>query len=503
VAISSFLLFSILFIISSYVTEKRIYAYPAILLITISYYLLLTGFRSEIQASLSLPLILIFYLTGKYLDKKEIDLAPSLYRGIYWITLYFTYYIILDMGKYFNLLGAIPLYGYSIYYLLRYIKKNRLRHGYIGLSYLSFGYLMMLYGTGPELASGKGIYLVILGAIISIIGERLHGRYDLKFISPFYTIGIILSLTSFIYSFQDIIVFNISLVIMGVSFLMIKIMIDKKGTRDEVGERWVSNIFFTIGHITAIIWGLMYIFSGFPYETIDIIVSFIYTIAYIGVGYLYSRDYLFKYRIEYAYIAGIFYTIFTYGLIKNFGIVIYINSVFLFIWLYLSYKTDKDMMIDSMNEIGSYLTGMGFIIPLYTGSYKYFDSNIGIIMSIIIYTIGYRYFGKRLSLIYIMFVLIGGLIYNISGYIGLSRILIGLIYLITGMIMMIRSIRLYGIDNESYRGFYFGWGLYSLISLYAVIPHRDIFIYFLSIIGASFIISSNFMNKKILGESIE
>src|SRR3989304_4790876 len=70
-------------------------------------------------------------------------------------------FLILDMGKYFNLLGAIPLYGYSIYYPLRYIKKNRLRHGYIGLSYLSFGYLMMLYGTGPELASGKGIYLVI------------------------------------------------------------------------------------------------------------------------------------------------------------------------------------------------------------------------------------------------------------------------------------------------------------------------------------------------------
>jgi hypothetical protein len=293
--------------ISSYVTEKRIYAYPAILLITISYYLLF-GFRGELQASFSLPLILILYLTGKYLDKKEIDLAPSLYRGIYWITFYFTYYIIFDMSGYLNFLGAVPLYGYAIYYLIRFKEKERLRHGYIGLSYLSMGYLMMLYGIG---VMDKGIYLAILGAMICFIGERLHGRYDLRFISPFYAIGIILSLISFAYSFGGIIAFDISLVIIGITFLMIKVMIDKKGTRDEVGERWVGNIFFSIGHITAVIWGLIYILNGFPYRIIDIIISLMYAMVYIGVGYLYSREYLFRQRVEYGYIGGIFYTIFT------------------------------------------------------------------------------------------------------------------------------------------------------------------------------------------------
>jgi hypothetical protein len=281
---------------------------------------------------------------------------------------------------------------------------------------------------------------------------------------------------------------------------MIKVMIDKKGTRDEVGERWVGNIFFSIGHITAVIWGLIYILNGFPYRIIDIIISLMYAMVYIGVGYLYSREYLFRQRVEYGYIGGIFYTIFTYSLIKGFGMGVYIESLFLLIWLYIGYRLGKEILTDSMNEVGAYLVGMGFIIPLYTGGYRYTGSDLMIIMSFIVYLIGYRYFGKRLSMIYIIFVLLGGMIYNVVGYMGLSRDLIGLTYLIIAMIMMVRSIRLYGIDSEYYRGYYFGWGLYSLISLYAVIPYRDIFIYFLSIIGASFIISSNFMKKGVLYE---
>lgn len=305
----SLLTFSLFYFVSVYVSGQGCFVYPAVLLFTISYYLLFfhLGVAGESYPLLSLPIVIGIFLFEQGLRKRGRDLARSVEKNMGLLILFFTIFILVKLPSYMriNPVGAVvPLLAFSLIYLFHHLGARRLFSQISSLILSSLVYLLALYTIEAVTLAYYGPFLILLCIGMMGLGSYYHGRVGFRGVRPLYIVGQMLSLVAFFYAIADRTALLISLLLFSTNYFGISRSISLKSTAWRYPELIFYKSSFGLANISAFI-GIVILFL---YRFSPFLGALTATLGYAGLyGWIayHRQGTIFKARNQYVYLGSV------------------------------------------------------------------------------------------------------------------------------------------------------------------------------------------------------
>jgi len=146
---------------------------------------------------------------------------PTLLNGAMLITFYFIGCILWNVGHFLDthpFYAIVPLFAFSAFYLYRYLSDNKVRWQYLMLLLFALAYLLILNTITSLAVPYYGLFLIVLGFMMLLLGNRLYERLGIDQLGGFYVVGCFLSIAAFLYSVLEFNAFMLSLFFFSASF---------------------------------------------------------------------------------------------------------------------------------------------------------------------------------------------------------------------------------------------------------------------------------------------
>ncbi len=466
--LASFILFFFSFIsaLSAILSQRKSLLYLSVFLFSIAYFCLVyfLGWGQKFYPLFSLiPISLLAYL-GYILREKGL-FYPSLHTSSMLLTFWFLGYIIIFLSSYFEeglWIAAISLFGFSSFYFFRYYLTRSVRYQYAMLIFFSLGFLLTLYTLRGLEASYYGIPLIGLGFIMLQVGNKYLDTLGISQVSPFYLMGIFLSLFAFFYSVQERAPLLLSPLFLSASLFTTNSYLEPKAKeKTEIG---FSRSFVTLAQIPSYIYLLLLLWYDFPKDLLTILTALGFSLLYLKVSYE-RKETIFKVRSQYIYLFGIFFLLFyflslaTYNPLGGTKENMFMTIPLLLGILYYSHlesKRGRKVFSDSLVEVSYLLLVLAFLLPILLEDHSLFLS----FSLLFIFLLCYLFFINLNPLsLYSLPIIFSALYYNLLVLLKVPFPLFGILFLPPGLGSMVLALA------SHQKIFYFSWFFLSAISL--------------------------------------
>ena len=537
------LFFSIFSFISAYISCKKSFTYLGVFLLSFSYFCFV--FRavgsSALFPLLSIGLIGTLALAGEFLKergtvtvetevgtkkKKKTEVVehnvffPTLNNGAMLITFYFIGSILWNVGTFleaYPFYAIVPLLGFALFYLYRYLTDKKVRWQYMMLLLTGAAYLLMLYTITSLTAPYYGLFLIGLGFLMMLAGDRFHSRLGMDQVSGFYVVGCFISVSAFLYAaltFSSLMLacflFSASLFTIN-RFLEVKTPAKKPKEPDPVEENYTAT-FFALANITAYLALASVLFQWFPLNSAVIISALGLSVCYLKVAYERKETFLTM-RNYYIYPFGIFFAIFYFtalAKVNPFSQTAY--NMFLALPLllavlslsYLNAKKEHEPISTSLLDVSFFVVLVAFILPFTAEGHMLFPSTLLAVLMGGIYLLFYPLLVKE-EVAFALPIVFALLYYNVLHTMGVPLSLMGILYSPLGLLSVALAIIRYRNASSWFSPFFFATFFMSavslFISLYAFTPHTVLNIYNLIIWTAIYLVAAQLTRKKTTEEA--
>ncbi|MDY6863658.1 MAG: hypothetical protein SV062_11820 [Thermodesulfobacteriota bacterium] len=506
--------------LGAFITERKSLVYTTAILFTLAYFSFITkyGFGLFYHPTFSVFLILLLFFVGFVLNKKKEGVFHPAFSsfGIF-VVLYYTIYLMIYFFDYYPLnMWAIifPAFGFSVFFLLRFLVTKRVRCLANSLIFFTTGYLLTLYNIRGLLVSYYGLFLVVLGLLISFIGVFLQRKQmiTVKMASAFYWIGLTVCIISFFYAFfnSTSMFFTISLFVAGcftLSQLISTIPLEDKEEEGPFQENIVMTL-FNGAHIATYSYLFLLFYYNFPLGWGAVLTSLFLSITLLVMGAHVKEPALVK-RSQYIYLFGILISIsYLTALAKfnplgNYAFNMALTVPLFLLFLYFSYfYREKQNEISSVSfaEVSYFIAVLIFILPILNNENIIFVSSALTLGLLCIY-LGNIFLNKDYNLFYSLPIFFSALFYNLFKGLKLDDPLIGILFVFPGLLAM--SLGIYFQEKRRLLSniLFFAWFLISAISFALTLNLRSVNLYCLAIWGASYVFGSSFILTEKTAES--
>jgi hypothetical protein len=537
------LFFSLFSFISAYISCKKSFTYLGVFLLSFSYFCFV--FKAVGSSALfpifSILLIGFLVLVGELLKKRgtvkvEIEVGkkkkkkkeivehnvffPTLNNGAMLITFYFMGSILWYVGTFldaFPSYAIIPLFGFALFYLYRYLTDKKVRWQYMMLLLVGAAYLLMLYTITTLAAPYYGLFLIGLGFVMMLAGDRLYSLLGVDQVSGFYVVGCFISLSAFLYSvltFSSIMLafflFSASLFTIN-RLLEVKTPAKKSAKEPDPVEKNYTATFFALANIAAYLALASVLFQWFPLDSAVIISALGLSVCYLKVAYERKETFL-TIRNYYIYPFGVFFAIFYFTALAKvdpFNHTAY--NMFLALPLllavlslsYLNTKKDYVPISNALLDVSFFVILVAFVLPFISEEHMLLPSSLLAVFMGGIYLLFYPLLVKE-EVTYALPIVFSLIYYNLLYTMGVSLSLMGIMYSPLGAVFVTIALIRYRGTSSWFSPFFFATFFISavslFISLYAFSPHTLVNISTLIIWTAIYLVSAQLAKKTNTGE---
>ena len=534
--------FSLFSFIAAYMSCKKSFTYLGVFILSLSYFCMVfkgVG-TSALFPLFSIPLVALLAFgsellkergtvkveieVGKKKKKKEIVehnvFSPTLSNGAMLVTVYFIWSILWNRGAFveqFPLYAIVPLFAYALFFLYRYLVEKRVRWQYCMLLLVAFAYLLTLFTITSLEPPYYGPFLIGLGFVMMLAGDRLHPRLGIDQVSGFLVVGCFVSLASFLYALLAYDAFLISLFLFSASLFTTHRLLElktpsKKSRKDpDPAEASYTATFFPLAHGAAYLALFAVLIEWFPVESGVIISMLGLSLCYLKVAYERKETFL-TIRNYYIYPFGIFFAIFYFtGVAKldpfhNTGLNMFLALPLLVSVLYLSFLNQQKgygPLSDSLLDVSFFVVVVAFILPLLNGQHTLLPTSILAVAMGTIYLVFYPLIQKE-EMWYFLPIVFSLLYYNLLVSLGVPHSLMGILYVPPGVMAIAGALIRYRSSLSFYNPFFFATfflsGVSVTISFYVFELHPVVNIYNVILWTALYLVAATFAKKKTLGE---
>jgi hypothetical protein len=381
----------------------------------------------------------------------------------------------------------------------------------------ALAYLLILNTITSLAVPYYGLFLIVLGFMMLLLGNRLYGLLGIDQLGGFYVVGCFLSIAAFLYSVLEFNAFMLSLFFFSASLFTIHRMIEvkippKKSKNDpEPVEKNYATTFFALAHISSYLALLAVLYQGFPVSSGVIISALGLSLSYFKIAYERKETFL-KIRNYYVYPFGIFFAIFYFtGIAKldpfnHTGLNMFLAIPLSLAVLYLSFLNAKKGLTpisDSLLDVSFFIILVAFILPFVSTEHALFPSIALALLMLGIYLMFYPLLQKE-EVWYSLPIVIALLYFNILFLIEIPFSLMGICYIPLGVISVITALIRYRGLASWYRPFFFATFFFSGVSLwmsfYAFSPYKIINIYNLVLWTGIYLVAAQLTKKTIIEE---
>jgi len=506
---SSFLFFSILYLIATLVSRENYFLYPVMFFGALSYYLFLYFFGTSPAAFPAFSLLLVFVLLlAAYLlergDKKIY--AIPLEKGMAVTVLIFTLWIV--RGGYFASWRAIPVItflGYALLYYLRNKFSRRRGALYISLFYFSAFYLFLLYGIKYIASSYYGFFLLALAALWLFAGTVLRRSKGIGLSLPFYIISFLIVFLSFFYSGREPSLLLASLVITSLIYRLALNRVRSLGKLREPTflERGVDKVLLVVADFPAYLCLVLLIYYRFALTLTNMVIVLIYFLLYLVIARE-SKITFLRIRNHYLYLSGIFLGIFYFLLLFSlrpladlqlrlmfslpllFGIFLFARSMD---------KRGEVILSASALDLGYLMVAVVFILSFLSRDYSPAKAAILSGLFLIAYLIFMRTC-RRADFIFALTIIGSYGYYNLLIGLGTKPRNSGVLFLPPGLALMIGGYLLQRKEVPLAKVFYISSLLVAFVSIYLSRHFPERYILSLSVWAFSYLLIAQAMVSK-------
>jgi len=481
--------FSILFLLIAFFNRKEDYVYPGAFLQGISIYLFarFLFLDDRFIPFLGCSLVLVwFFLARRWKERKEV--AFPLYRCGYWAAAFFSYEAIGTFlkgvtGKDPNHIWlAIPLVLFTFYLWVRHVETRETTLQYLALATSTVAFVLILFAIPYLPLKYMGSYLTLFAILFTSIGVRYQERWGYALVQPLLRMGVVVALASFFFSFWDVNVFSLNVVLFSSLYFEASFLIAPPRSEDSGEELgWtLKNFFFLLAIVGSVAFTFVYFLFDRPLSYGTIIASLGFSYHSFRVGLRRGDGFFLKSRNEWFYLSAFFLSLGFFSLIASLipflglrSLLFSIIPVVFFLLLGFSYgKKGGETVRTSLYE-SSYLF---VIIPFFwIFSQKAFPLKTSLLL-ILLFALTYGGFNmkaKEKGLWYSFSFLSVFFSYSLlrlfphQDFLGFYMIPLGWIFL--WLSILLRRI------NHSFKTVcYLTWFLYSLASLYSLMPKLNL-----------------------------
>ncbi len=506
---SSFLFFSILYLIATLVSRENYFLYPVMFFGALSYYLFLYFFGVSPPAFPAFSLLLVFILLlAAYLlergDKKIY--ATPLEKGMAVTVLIFTLWIV--RGGYFTSWVAVPLItflGYALLYYLRNKFSRRRGALYLSLFYFSAFYLFLLYGI-KYIASGYyGFFLLALAALWLFAGTVLHRSKGIGHSLPFYVISFLIVFLSFFYSGREPSLLLASLVITSLVYRLALNRVRSPGKLREptFSERVVDKVILVIADLPAYLCLALLVYYKFALTLTNMVIALVYFLLYLVIARQ-SKITFLRIRNHYLYLSGIFLIIFYFLLLfslrplADLQLRLMFSLPLLFAILIFAHSLDKRgevILSGSARDLGYLMMAVVFILSFLSRDYSPAKAAILSGLFLIAYLIFMRTC-RGADFIFALTIIGSYGYYNLLIGLGTKLQNLGVFFLFPGLALILAGYLLQRRGIPLAKVFYIASLLVAFVSIYLSRHFPERYILSLSVWALSYLLIAQAMVSK-------
>ena len=532
------LFFSLFSFISAYISCKKSFTYLGVLLLSFSYFCFVF---KVVGSSALFPLFSILFigflvLAGEFLKergtvkietevgkkkKKKIEVVehnvffPTLSNGAMLVTFYFIGSILWDLNIFLDaypFYAIVPLLGFALFYLYRFIRDKKVRWQYLMLLLIGEAYLLTLYIITSIAPPYYGLFLIALGFLMMLGGDRLHSRLGMDQVSGFYVVGCFISVSSFLYSVLTFSSLMFAFFLFSASLFTINRLLEvktppKKPKEPEPIEKNYTAPFFALATISSYLALASVLFEWFPLDSAVIISALGLSACYLKVAYERKETFL-TLRNYYIYPFGIFFAIFYFTAVAKlnpFNHTAY--NMFLALPLllgvlsfsFLNKKKNYVPISTSLLDVSFFVVLVAFILPFVAEGHMLFTSSLLAVLMGGIYLLFYPLL-KEEEVAFAFPIVFALLYFNMLYTMGISLSMMGILYSPLGLICVVLALMRYRNAGSWFSPFFFATFFMSavslFISLYAFTPYTVLNIYNLIIWTAIYLVAAQLTRKK-------
>jgi len=196
-AIPITLILGICYCLLSRSSRKAFYLYPGSLLLSIGYFLALTGVRGySSYLLLSIPLIGLLFGLGIYFQPRRKEFSPPLMAVGHLNVIFLTGLLFFHQSTVNNALTVFSILVYALIYLI--LTKFRRRSDYLfGTAFfLSVAYYFVLAGQRFITPENHLQYFTLFSLVLVLFAGLVQKKKGLTTAAPFYVVAVIIPLLS-------------------------------------------------------------------------------------------------------------------------------------------------------------------------------------------------------------------------------------------------------------------------------------------------------------------
>lgn len=525
--------------ISAAVSCKKSFTYLGVFLLSFSYFCFVfaaVGSSAPFPVY-SLVLIGILTVAGQFLKEKgTVRVAietgkkkkktqevreynvfyPTLNNGALLITLYFAGSIVWDAGTFLDaypLYAILPLLGFALFYLYRYLTDKKVRWQYMMLLLIGLAYLLSLYTVTSLPLPYYGLFLILLGFAMMLAGDRLYPHLGMDQVSGFYVAGCFISVISFIYSVLAFSSLMLALFLFSASLFTVhrlleaKTPVKKSVKEDDPVERNYTATFFALANSTACLALAAVLFQWFPVNSAVVIGALGLSLCYLKVAYE-RREISPAKRNYYIYPFGVFFAIFYFtavAMLNPFNHTAY--NMFLALPLlaavlsfsYLNAQRECTGISTSLLDVSFFVVLVALLLPFIAGDHRLFPSSLLAVLMGGCYLLFYPLLRKE-EVAYALPIVCALLYYNLLYTAGVPLPFMAILYSPPGLLSVTLALIRYRGGRSWCSPFFFATfflsGVSLALSLYAFTPHTAVTVYNLIVWTAIYLVAAQLAVKK-------
>lgn len=477
--------FSIFFLLIALFNKKGDFVYPMAFLQGVSVYLFTRLFSLDDRSVPflgSLVVLIWFFMARRWKEREEI--ALSLYRSGYWAVSFFSYEVlniflqgVVDKDPGLVWL-VIPLLIFTFYVWVRHFETRELYLQYLAIAILTVAYVLAIFAIPYLPLRYMGSYVVVLAMILTYIGVHYQESWGYAVVQPLFRLGVVLALTSFFFSFWDVTVFSLNIVLYSVLYFEAYFWIvlpSSDESEEELG--WtLRDVFFALAILGSVVFTFVYFFFDRPCTYGTIIASLGFGYHFIRAGLRRGGGVLLKNRNEWFYASAFFFSLGFFSLmgllvplvgIQSLLLSVFPVVIFLASGLYFGKKANGTERT-SLNE-SSYLFVIIALVWALSQKRASLLVSFGLILLFGIAYGGFNIKAKDKALWYSFSFLSVFLSYTSLRYLPYQEVL-GFYMIPLGWIFLFLAIYLKWINHVLKDACHLTWFLFFLASIHALMP---------------------------------
>lgn len=487
--------FALAFFIVFYASERCGFLYPSLVLTAVTYYLLLSGFGipSVWFPVFSLPLLALISAAGMYFQQQnKEELSTVLFWtgftlvGYFLAAIWYAGYTTADYLGTAGWVAVLSVLGFALYYGVRARQSEAGFHSTVSLFLVTLAILIELSLLKLSL-SFQGLIMVHVGILFALLGTVLQRIWAFGVVRPYYVVGLVLSVGSFLTFSTSSFFFIYGLLICSAGWLVVSELIqEEQRDDDDLPDRasWFKKAYHYLGNTVGSAALVLYGLSGFPVSSLITVAAFGAAGAYLFVAVRTDGAFI-QARNPYLYLCSLLTALVLYPLLwivnplgsvswnMVYSIIPMTAILFLGTWLTRhGYEAKAKSAFESINLF----VVLGLVLPVVTDAYSPVPALLltGLFLAMIGAAVVTAY---HPSLLYGPVLLAASVIYNVLfGIISSDRAL-GVVFVLFGITGMAAGVVSYRHEQRWSHAPLFGWIVGMVISLALVAPHPYFLMY--------------------------